>query len=80
MSVPIALGLIIVFGVIVVVGFETIENIVLRKAQIKADAMVRAEEVKAKNQLELEKLIHKDYENSNTMDISGDDRKVREKI
>ncbi len=32
----------------------------LKKEQIKADAMVRAEEIKAKNQLEIEKLIHQD--------------------
>ncbi len=32
----------------------------LKKEQIKADAMVRAEEIKAKNQLEIEKLIHLD--------------------
>lgn len=32
----------------------------LKKEQIKADAMVKAEEIKAKNQLEIEKLIHHD--------------------
>lgn len=32
----------------------------IKKEQIKADVLVRTEEVKAKNQLEIEKLIHED--------------------
>ncbi|EPR12781.1 hypothetical protein [Ruminiclostridium papyrosolvens] len=32
----------------------------LKKEQIKADALVKTEEIKAKNQLEIEKLIHQD--------------------
>jgi hypothetical protein len=34
-----------------------IQDYKLKKEKIKADAMVRAEEIKAKNQLELEKLM-----------------------
>ena len=52
----------------------------LKVEQIKADAMVRAEEVRAKNQLDLEKLMHSDYTEKATTDFSTDDRKVREKI
>ena len=52
---------------VVVVGFFTftyvsmqeIFKFKLKKEQIKADAMVKAEEIKAKNQLDIEALIHK---------------------
>ena len=36
---------------------DTISKYKLKKEQIKADAMVRAEEIRARNQLELEKLM-----------------------
>ncbi|MCX8129865.1 MAG: hypothetical protein N3I35_07180 [Clostridia bacterium] len=55
----------------------------LKVEQIKADALVRAEEIKAKNQLELERLIRVDHQKSKYSDsISGSDdsRTVREKI
>ena len=53
---------------VVVVGFfsftyismQEIFKFRLKKEQIKADALVKVEEVKAKNQLDLEALIHKD--------------------
>ncbi len=53
---------------VVVVGFFTftyvsmqeIFKFKLKKEQIKADAMVKAEEIKAKNQLDIEALVHKD--------------------
>ena len=49
----------------------------LKVEQIRADALVRAEEVKAKNQLELERLMHRD--SSDDKNFSVDERKVREK-
>lgn len=53
---------------VVVVGFFTftyvsmqeIFKFKLKKEQIKADAMVKAEEIKVKNQFDIEALIHKD--------------------
>lgn len=49
----------------------------IKVEQIRADALVRAEEVKAKNQLELEKLMHRgSFDDKN---FSADERKVREK-
>jgi hypothetical protein len=52
----------------------------LKVEQIKADAMVRVEELKLKNQFELEKLIHRDNVSANAVEFSTDDRRVREKI
>ena len=54
---------VIAFAVVLISIFLTTQEILkyrLKKEQIKADAMVRAEEIKAKNQLEIEKLIHQD--------------------
>ncbi len=67
---------------IVIVVTVHISRYKLRVEQIKADAMVRAEEIKAKNQLELEKLIRADQQKSNIyggISDSGDIRTVREK-
>lgn len=38
----------------------------LKKEQIKADALIKAEEIKAKNQLEIEALIHKENVGTNS--------------
>ena len=68
------------------VGISQFKSITLRKEQIKADAMVRAEEIKCRNQIELEKLLRQDQQNqkiTNTQDqlIGSDEtRVVREKI
>ncbi len=54
---------VIAIAAVLVSIYLTIQEILkyrLKKEQIKADAMVRAEEIKAKNQLEIEKLIHQD--------------------
>ncbi len=54
---------VIAVGAVLLSVYLTIQEILkyrLKKEQIKADAMVRAEEIKAKNQLEIEKLIHQD--------------------
>ena len=37
--------------------YNEIKHFVLKRDQIKADAMVKVEEIRAKNQLELEKLM-----------------------
>lgn len=68
------------------VGISQIKSIILKKEQIKADALIRAEEIKARNQLELEKLLHRDassQRNTNVHDRvreSDENRAIREKI
>jgi hypothetical protein len=74
------------FGTVITlfcVGISQYKSIVLKKEQIKADAMVKAEEIKAKNNLELERLIKEDQHRTsklpNRIDESMDTRFVREK-
>ncbi len=43
---------------------DAISKYKLKVEQIRADAMVRAEEVRSRNQLELERLIQQDQENA----------------
>ncbi len=68
------------------VGISQIKSIILKKEQIKADALIRAEEIKARNQLELERLLHRDasgQRNTNVHDRvreSDENRVIREKI
>lgn len=68
------------------VGISQIKSIILKKEQIKADALIRAEEIKARNQLELEKLLHQDAPGQRNASVhdrvreSDEDRVVREKI
>ena len=74
---------------IVIVTVTTLSKTKLRIEQIRADAMVRAEEVKAKNQLEIEKLIYgqtgnmhnkKPMDNKESLNFESDDnRQVRER-
>lgn len=56
MSTPIIITAIISISVLAIVLSEQIKDYKLRKQQMNADAMVRAEEIKAKNQLEIEQL------------------------
>lgn len=67
--------------VVLIVGMDQAKNFFLKKEQIKADALVKVEEIKAKNQLELEKLVRgeKARTNDSRVEFDGDDRKVREK-
>ena len=54
---------VIAIAAVLVSIYLTIQEILkyrLKKEQIKADALVKAEEIKAKNQLDIEKLIHQD--------------------
>lgn len=56
-------NMVIAMAVVLISIFVTTQEVLkyrLKKEQIKADAMVRTEEIKAKNQLEIEKLIQKD--------------------
>ncbi|MDF2987650.1 MAG: hypothetical protein K0R50_3160 [Eubacterium sp.] len=56
MSTPIIITAIISICVVSIVLSEQIKDYKLRKQQMNADAIVRAEEIKAKNQLEIEQL------------------------
>jgi|GEM_PF-914784 len=57
----IAVGLIITVTKILT---ESISRYKLKAEQIRADAMVRAEEVRSRNELELERLMRQDQANS----------------
>lgn len=80
MNTPITLSLIITTGVVIIVAFDYIKAFLLKKEQIKADTIVRTEEIKAKNQLEIEKLLRQDqFQADNRFAESEDERTVREK-
>ncbi len=80
MNTPITLSLIITTGVVVIVVFDYIKTFLVKREQIKADTIVRTEEVKAKNQLEIEKLLRQDqFQVGNRFAASEDERTVREK-
>lgn len=80
MNTPITLSLIITTGVVIIVALDYVKTFLLKREQIKADTIVRTEEVKAKNQLEIEKLLRQDqFQNSNRFEESGDERTVRER-
>lgn len=49
--------LVLVFGT---KGFREVKDYLLKKEKIKADAMIRAEALRLKNEMELEKLIRND--------------------
>lgn len=56
----IGVGLIITITAIL---SDTISKYKLKVEQIKADALVRVEEVRSRNQLELERLMHQEQQN-----------------
>lgn len=67
---------------IVIVSVNVITNHFQKIEKIKADALVRAEEVRARNQLEIEKLYRADGEQNNSSNNSfrsDDERSVRER-
>lgn len=86
MHIAVAITLIISAMTIVIVLTDTIKSYLIKKEQIKADALVKAEEIKAKNQYEIEKLMHAEQQakskktENDWLELSGDERKVREKI
>lgn len=76
----ISVGLIITVTAIL---SDTISKYKLKVEQIRADAMVRAEEVRSRNQLELERLMRQERETTaeqaqNYEDISRNHSRVRE--
>ncbi len=83
-AIAIVVGVIGIFS-FTYVSMQEILKFKLKKEQIRADAMVKAEEIKAKNQLELEALFQKDSiraENSGSLkshageSTSADDRET----
>ena len=79
MDAGIMVPLIIAVMVVSIVTIDTIHKTILKKEQIKADAMIRAEEIKAKNQLEIEKLFKQENtQNNSHFDESEDRRTIRE--
>lgn len=65
----------IIAGIVIPVTISTVSQISkykIRVEQIKADALVRAEEVKAKNQLEIEKLIYQNQAAQIPKENNGD--------
>lgn len=75
-----AVGLIITMTAIL---SEAISKYKLKVEQIRADAMVRAEEVRSRNQLELERLMRQEHGTfvesaQNYEDISRNQSRVRE--
>lgn len=65
MSSTIILTSIVTAGIVAIVLIDTLKSYFIKKEQIRADALVRAEEVKAKNQLEIEKLFKNDHHHIN---------------
>lgn len=65
----------IIAGIVIPVTISTVSQISkykIRVEQIKADALVRAEEVKAKNQLEIEKLFYQNQTAQSSKENNGD--------
>lgn len=71
---------------VIIVGIVQIKGMVLKREQIKADALVRIEEAKLKNQRDLELLIKQDEARASAAgggqshEFLQDDRSVREKL
>ncbi len=75
MSTPIIITAIISISVLAIVLSEQIKDYKLRKQQMNADAMVRAEEIKAKNQLEIEQLymLNNHQQSKSALNDNGDE-------
>lgn len=81
MSTSVTLALIITTGIVITVVIDHIKTFLLKREQIKADAIIKTEEIRAKNQLEIEKLIRQDQSRAtHRFDESDDKRTIREKI
>lgn len=85
MGPEIAVPLIIAASIVSISVMGILKDYSLKKEQIKANALVKAEEIKARNQLEIEKLIHGGNARANSprvnnsLSYSDDEQKVREK-
>jgi hypothetical protein len=56
------IGIIVVVLIFGTKAFREVKDYLLKKEQIKADAAVRAEAIRYKNQIDLEKLIQNDMQ------------------
>ncbi len=74
-----AIGVGLIIGVTSILA-KTISNTRLKIEQIRADAMVRAEEVRMRNQLELEKMMQQDKktDTENNGRFDGDNQRYDE--
>jgi hypothetical protein len=63
--------IVVVIMIFSIIAFKQIKDFLLKKEQIKADAMVRAEEIMAKNKLEMEKLFYKEDQKVNPEQTSN---------
>ncbi len=62
----------VVFVVVIAIKLtDSITKYKLKVEQIKADALVRAEEVRSRNQLELEKLIRQEQNSKSGAHVNG---------
>ena len=57
--------IIVVVMIFSIIAFKQIKEYLLKKEQIRADAMVKAEEIMAKNKLEMEKLFYREDQKVN---------------
>lgn len=80
--------LIIFLSITVIASTGTITGFFLKKERIKAEAMIKAEEIRAKNRLDIEKLLKEregkdeniyDTDYNDELSFSRDERQVREK-
>jgi len=78
--------ILIIFTAIAIIPVTAIvTSFFLKRERIKADALIKAEEIQAKNRLDIELLLHNNGEISNIdtsineLNYSSDERQVREK-
>lgn len=76
---------VICLSIVAIVVMDNVKNYKLQKEKIKADAMVKVEEINAKNRLELEQLMVSNSGSSgHTQADAGvfttDDRSIKEKV
>jgi hypothetical protein len=72
--------LIISVAIVAIVVIGVTQNYLVKREQIRANAMVRAEEVKAKNQLEIERLVVGDRTRTAVRDITNSEDPDRDSI
>lgn len=63
------LAIVLIFGT---KAFKEVKDYLLKKEQIKADAAVRAEAIRYKNQIDLEKLIQNDMQKETAQQVNSE--------
>jgi hypothetical protein len=72
--------LIISVAIVAIVVIGVTQDYLVKREQIRANAMVRAEEVKAKNQLEIERLVVGERTRTAVLDIKNSEDPNRDSI